>query len=229
MQQVLLIEDDEDIADLVAHNLKRHGYGVTTAYNGEEGLELAASRSFDLVILDIMMPGKNGFEVFRELKKDERTMSVPVLFLSARAQLEDKLTGLSLGADDYITKPFSPKELMLRVQNILKRSAPKPARLKVEIGPFVLDKDTLQCTVNGIPAELTAGEFKLLAFLIERAGSVQERGEIMRHVWGYSDEARSRTLDTHMKRLRKKILPYADSIETVRGVGYCFREPVRPA
>lgn len=225
MQQVLLIEDDEDIADLVAHNLKRHGYGVTTACNGEEGLERAAAVAFDLVILDIMMPGMHGFEVYRELRRNDGTMSVPVLFLSARAQLEDKLTGLSLGADDYVTKPFSPKELMLRVQNIMKRSAPRPARLTLECGPFLLDKDTLQCTVDGTPAELTAGEFKLLAFLVERAGTVQERGDIMRHVWGYSDEARSRTLDTHMKRLRKKMAPYADAIETVRGVGYCFREP----
>lgn len=229
MQKVLLIEDDEDIAELVAHNLKRHGYAVTCAPNGEEGLERTAAEAYDLIILDIMMPGKNGFEVFRELKKNERTMAVPVLFLSARAQLEDKLAGLSLGADDYITKPFSPRELMLRVQNILKRSAPKPARLKVQSGPFVLDKDTLQCCVDGSPAELTAGEFKLLAFLMERAGAVQERGDIMRHVWGYSDEARSRTLDTHMKRLRKKIAPYADAIETVRGVGYCFRVPNEPA
>lgn len=227
MQKVLVIEDDEDIAELVAHNLKRNGYEVVCAADGEEGLAAASSETPDLVILDIMMPGKDGFEVFRELKRGDRTSAIPVLFLSARAQLEDKLTGLSLGADDYITKPFSPKELLLRVQNIMKRSAPRPARLELASGPFVLDKNTLKCTVDGRPADLTAGEFKLLSYLMEREGSAQDRGDIMRSVWGYSDEARSRTLDTHIKRLRQKIAPYADAVETVRGVGYCFRTPQR--
>lgn len=225
MQKVLVIEDDEDIAELVAHNLERNGFSVVCVGDGYEGLVAAASETPDLVILDIMMPGKDGFEVFRELKCGERTSLIPVLFLSARAQLEDKLAGLSLGADDYITKPFSPKELMLRVQNIMKRSAPRPARLELASGPFLLDKNTLKCTIDGHPADLTAGEFKLLSYLMEREGAVQNRSEIMHYVWGYSDEARSRTLDTHVKRLRQKIAPYAEAVETVRGEGYCYRAP----
>ncbi len=225
MQKVLVIEDDEDISELISNNLRRNGHIAAQAFDGFEGLEKAGELLPDLIILDIMMPGKDGFEVFRELKKNERTEHIPVLFLSARAQLEDRLTGLSLGADDYITKPFSPKELMLRVQNTLKRSAPKPARLELECGPFLLDKNTLKCRVDGEPVDLTAGEFKLLAYLIERAGTVQTRGDIMRHVWGYSDDAQSRTLDTHIKRLRQKIAPHAGMVETVRGTGYLFRLP----
>lgn len=223
MQRILVIEDDGDISELVAMNLHRRGYEVLQAYDGITGTRMAYSEQPDLIILDIMMPGKDGFEVYKALQQDERASRIPVLFLSARAQLEDRLVGLELGADDYVAKPFSPKELMLRVQNVLKRYAPKPGEVEVVRGPFRLDKNALKLHLDGEVIDLTASEFKLLAYLVERAGSVQDRYEIQKNVWGYGDDVQTRTLDTHIKRLRQKLGPYADHLETVRGVGYCFR------
>ncbi len=221
MQRVLIIEDERDIADLIGFNLERAGYEVSKAYDGIEGASMALHRCPDLVILDLMLPGKDGFKVFKEIRRDARTRDVPVIMLTARAQTEDRIKGLEAGADDYLTKPFSPKELMLRVQAVLKRSEATPGSVSFEHGPFRFDKNDLKFYLEGEPVELTSTEFKLLVFLSERAGKPQDRNDLLRTVWGYSDDVHSRTLDTHMKRLRQKLGEHAAMVETVRGIGYC--------
>ncbi len=220
MERILIVEDDLDIAELVEINLVRKGYEVVKAHDGVEGLDVALKTEPDLVILDVMMPKKDGFALYKDLRRDPRTASVPVLFLTARAQLDDKISGLELGADDYVTKPFSPKELVLRIQAILKRNQVKPGEVRVTCGPLSFDKNALKFYLAGEQVDLTGTEFKLLLYLAERAGRTQDRNELLRSVWGYSDEVHSRTLDTHMKRLRQKLEGFADMIETVRGVGY---------
>lgn len=221
MQRVLIIEDERDIADLIGFNLERAGYEVTKAHDGIEGASMALHQSPDLVILDLMLPGKDGFKVFKEIRRDARSRDIPVIMLTARAQTEDRIKGLEAGADDYLTKPFSPKELMLRVQAVLKRSEPAPGNVAFNYGPFRFDKNDLKFYLDGEPVELTSTEFKLLAFLSERAGKPQDRNDLLRTVWGYSDDVHSRTLDTHMKRLRQKLGEHAAMVETVRGIGYC--------
>jgi two-component system, OmpR family, phosphate regulon response regulator PhoB len=220
MHRILIVEDEQDIADLIGFNLQRAGYEVIKAHDGIEGTETALRERPDLIVLDLMLPGRDGYAVFRELRRDPRTVDVPVIMLTARAQTEDRIQGLEAGADDYLTKPFSPKELMLRVQAILKRSDAPPGAVDFTYGPFRFDKNALKFYLNNQPAELTSTEFKLLLFLCERCGRPQDRNELLRTIWGYSDAAHSRTLDTHMKRLRQKLGPHGSLIETVRGVGY---------
>ncbi len=221
MQKILIVEDERDIADLVGFNLERAGYEVLKAHDGITGAELAIRERPDLVVLDLMLPGKDGYGVFKELRRDSRSRDIPVIMLTARAQTEDRIQGLEAGADDYLTKPFSPKELMLRVQAVLKRSDGPPGSVEVTYGPFRFDKNSLKFYLKGEPVELTSTEFKLLLFLTERAGKAQDRNDLLRTVWGYSDEVHSRTLDTHMKRLRQKLGDHAAMVETVRGIGYC--------
>ncbi len=221
MQKILIVEDERDIADLIGFNLERHGYEVLKAHDGISGAETAIRERPDLVILDLMLPGKDGYGVFKEIRRDSRSRDIPVIMLTARAQTEDRIQGLEAGADDYLTKPFSPKELMLRVQAVLKRSDAPPGSVEVGYGPFRFDKNSLKFYLDGEPVELTATEFKLLLFLTERAGKPQDRNDLLRTVWGYSDEVHSRTLDTHMKRLRHKLGEHAAMVETVRGIGYC--------
>jgi two-component system phosphate regulon response regulator PhoB len=225
MQRILLVEDEQDIADLVGFNLQRAGYEVIKAHDGIKGTELALSEQPALIVLDLMLPGRDGYAVFRELRRDNRTMNVPVIMLTARAQTEDRITGLEAGADDYLTKPFSPKELLLRVQAVLKRSEQNPSQVDVSLGPFRFDKNALRFYLNGELMELTSTEFKLLLFLSERPGKAQDRNDLLRYVWGYSDTSHSRTLDTHMKRLRQKLGEHGTWIETVRGIGYRVADP----
>jgi len=220
MHRILIVEDERDIADLIGFNLLRAGYEVIKAHDGVEGTEVALRERPDLILLDLMLPGRDGYSVFRELRRDPRTMNTPVIMLTARAQTEDRIQGLEAGADDYLTKPFSPKELMLRVQAILKRSDAPPGAVDFTYGPFRFDKNSLKFYLDNEPAELTATEFKLLLFLCERSGKPQDRNDLLRTVWGYSDSTHSRTLDTHMKRLRQKLGPHGSWVETVRGVGY---------
>lgn len=220
MHKILIVEDEHDIAELIAFNLKRAGYEVFMAHDGIEGTTTAMRERPDLVVLDLMLPGRDGFGVFRELRRDARTAKIPVIMLTARAQTEDRIQGLEVGADDYLTKPFSPKELLLRIQAILKRSDAPPGTAEFTHGPFRFDENALKFYIEGDPVDLTATEFKLLLFLCERAGKPQDRNALLRTVWGYSDEVHSRTLDTHMKRLRQKIGEHGCWIETVRGVGY---------
>ncbi len=221
MNRILIIEDERDIADLIGFNLSRAGCEVIKAYDGIEGTEVALRERPDLIVLDLMLPGRDGYSVFRELRRDARTVNIPVIMLTARAQTEDRIQGLEAGADDYLTKPFSPKELMLRVQAILKRTDSSPGQVDFTYGPFRFDKNSLKFYLNNEPAELTATEFKLLLFLCERPGKPQDRNDLLRTVWGYSDATHSRTLDTHMKRLRQKLGTDGSWVETVRGIGYC--------
>lgn len=219
---ILMVEDDEDIADFVAYNLQRQGWTTTLVHDGRAGLEQIRALRPDLVILDIMLPGMDGLQIYRAMKELPHTAGIPTLFLSARAQLEDRLEGLQLGADDYMTKPFSPRELVLRVRNILQRVQAPAVQLQVHSGELVLDKNTLQGTLRGESLELTTAEFKLLAYLMERPGRVQDRYELQKVLFGYADTTQSRALDTHVKRLRRKLGEYAECVTTERGVGYCF-------
>jgi len=222
MQQILIVEDEIDIAELIAFNLERSGYKVIKAHDGISGTNLALQHRPDLIILDIMLPGRDGYGVFKELRRDTRTSNTPVLMLTARSQTEDRIKGLEAGADDYLTKPFSPKELMLRVHAILKRSQSVSSSSEFTHGPFRFDKNSLKFYTNNEPVELTTTEFKLMLHLCERAGTPQDRHELLRKIWGYSDCAQTRTLDTHMKRLRQKLGDQGSWVETIRGVGYAI-------
>ena len=225
MQRILIIEDEPDIADLVGFNLQRAGYEVSKAYDGITGTAAALQERPDLIVLDLMLPGRDGYAVFSELRRDPRTTSIPVIMLTARAQTQDRIQGLEAGADDYLTKPFSPKELVLRVQAILKRAERPPGVVDFTHGPFRFDKNAMRFYLGNDPADLTTTEFKLLLFLCERAGKAQDRNDMHRTVWGYSDTAHSRTLDTHMKRLRQKLGSHGSWLETVRGIGYRVTNP----
>ncbi|MFD2302871.1 response regulator transcription factor [Roseibacillus ishigakijimensis] len=218
--KILVVEDERDVAELVGFNLERAGYEVILAHDGLRGQELALKERPDLIVLDLMLPGKDGYSVFKDLRRDNRTSHTPVLMLTARAQTEDRIKGLEVGADDYLTKPFSPKELVLRVNAIMRRTESTPGSVEVSAGPFRLDKNNMSFYLNEERVDLTSTEFKLLLFLVERPDSAQDRNQLLRTVWGYSDEVHSRTLDTHMKRLRSKLGPYANLVETVRGIGY---------
>jgi two-component system, OmpR family, phosphate regulon response regulator PhoB len=220
MQRILIVEDEQDIADLISFNLQRAGYEVLKAHDGIVGTEMALSERPDLIVLDLMLPGRDGYGVFRELRRDSRTVDIPVIMLTARAQTEDRIQGLEAGADDYLAKPFSPKELMLRIQAILKRTDGSPGMVDFTLGPFRFDKNALKFYIDNQPSDLTSTEFKLLLFLCERSGRTQDRNDLLRTLWGYSDAAHSRTLDTHMKRLRQKLGAYGSWVETIRGVGY---------
>jgi len=220
MQKILIVEDERDIANLIGFNIERAGYEVLMAHDGIAGVELAKRERPDLIVLDLMLPGKDGYAVFKDLRRDPRTRSIPVIMLTAKAQTQDKIEGLEAGADDYITKPFSPKELMLRIGAVLKRVDAPPGHAEFVCGPMRFDKNSVSFYLLGEAVELTSTEFKLLLFLAERTGKVQDRNDLLRSVWGYSDEVHSRTLDTHMKRLRQKLGEHAALVETVRGIGY---------
>ncbi|BCU79240.1 response regulator transcription factor [Luteolibacter sp. LG18] len=225
MHKILIVEDERDIADLIGFNLERQGYQVIKAYDGLTGTDMALRERPDLIVLDLMLPGRDGYGVFKELRRDARTAQIPVIMLTARAQTEDRIQGLEAGADDYLTKPFSPKELLLRISAVLKRVDGPPGTVDFSFGPFRFDKNSLKFYLEGEPVDLTATEFKLLLYLCERGGKPQDRNELLRTVWGYSDEVHSRTLDTHMKRLRQKLGSHGGLVETVRGVGYLVALP----
>ena len=225
MQTILVIEDEEDIADLVAFNLRRHNFNVESSPDGLQGLAAAKSLLPDLIVLDLMMPGMDGVNVFRELQRKSETRKIPVIMLTARGQTEDRIAGLELGAADYMTKPFSPKELVLRVKNLLKRSTKATSGAELKCGPFRFIKNSLKFYIDEEDIDLTATEFKLMLYLCERKNIAQERHELLMEVMGYSGDVHSRTLDTHMKRLRRKLGSSADLLETVRGVGYKINIP----
>ncbi|MBT6167489.1 MAG: response regulator transcription factor [Verrucomicrobia bacterium] len=225
MESILIIEDEIDIANLVRFNFERNGYSVDIAHDGREGLEKILKNQPDLVILDLMLPEIDGYKILKKMQRDTRSHSIPVIMLTAKSQIDDRLKGLELGADDYITKPFSPKELILRAQAILKRNRVTPVAEDFLLGPFRFDKNALAFFVHDQPLSLSLIEFKLFLFLCQRAGQSQDRNNLLKVVWGYSDEIHSRTLDTHMKRLRKKLGKEGSFIETIRGIGYRVRQP----
>lgn len=219
---ILIVEDNEDIAEMTAWNLSRQGWQVAIENDGTAGLAHIREKRPDLVILDIMLAGMDGLAIARTMQQDELTAAIPVIFLTARAQLEDRLEGLKLGAADYLTKPFSPKELVLRVRNLFARLNDAAAQLIVRIGPLVLDKNIMRASLDGVALDLTATEFKLLTYLAERPGKVQDRYELQSILFGYADTTQSRAVDTHIKRLRQKLGAHAALIGTERGVGYVF-------
>ena len=222
MPTILIVDDEQDIRDLLALKLEREGFSTITAEDGLVAEKLARKKKPDLIILDLMMPGKNGLAVCKELKKDSRTNKIPILMLTAREGLDEKIVGLELGADDFMTKPFSPKELVLRVRNILRRTLAVESGTVFELGVFRLDKNNLKFHLAGEEVGLTSTEFKLLLALIETPGTTRARDELLQRVWGYGDQTQTRTLDTHIKRLRAKLGAYGDTIETIRSVGYRF-------
>ncbi|EKO40355.1 MAG: response regulator (CheY-like domain and winged-helix DNA-binding domain containing protein) [Solidesulfovibrio magneticus str. Maddingley MBC34] len=222
---ILIVEDDEDIVELLAFNLQSAGFAAETARDGYEGLAKARRNPPAAVILDLMLPGLDGFEVCKELKRDPKTASAPIIMLTARGEEVDRIVGLELGADDYVVKPFSPRELVLRLRSVLKRHAPEPEKRQVLARDGLsVDMAAHRVSLDGLEVALTATEFKLLAELFQSAGRVLTRDRLLNSVWGYEFEGYARTVDTHVRRLRQKLGHFADMIETVRGVGYRFKE-----
>jgi len=222
MSKILVVDDEPDITDLIALHLAREGHECVCITNGLQVMNAVLENQPDLVVLDLMLPGQDGMTVFRRLRGDSRTRSVPVIMLTAKAQISDKISGLELGADDYLTKPFSPRELALRITAVLRRSKKVTHVSEVKTGGFLLDRKNVKLFYNGAPVDLTTTEFKLLAVLLENAAAVHTRSDLLREVWGYSDEVATRTLDTHIKRLREKLGEAGKHIVTVRGTGYQF-------
>lgn len=227
--KILVVEDEPDILELVAYHLEQSGFAVVLAADGEQALSAMEQERVGLVVLDLMLPGISGLEVCRRLKQTPRTEAIPVLMLTARAEEVDRVVGLELGADDYLVKPFSPRELVLRIRAILRRIAgsDEAAAAQIAAGPLVIDLVGCQVQLGRDPIELTATEFKLLTILAQRRGRVQSREELLKVVWGYEYIGYRRTVDTHIRRLREKLGPAAELVETVRGMGYRFRREGR--
>lgn len=230
-QRILVVDDEADICALVAYHLAKAGYRVSTAANGADALAAARQERPALAVLDLMLPGISGYEVLERLRADEGTADVAVLMLTARREEEDRIRGLTLGADDYLTKPFSPQELVLRVGAILRRAragrdAPGET---LAIGPLRVDRAAHRVTVEGAEVELTPTEYKLLLTLVERRGRVQPRSHLLETVWEAAPDIQTRTVDMHVQRLRAKLGAAGNLIETVRGFGYRLNAPARTA
>ncbi len=225
MATILIIEDEIDIAELISFNLERNGFAAIMAHDGKDGIAQALSHQPDLIILDLMLPKIDGFGVFKALRNDSRTRNIPILMLTAKSQTEDRIKGLEIGADDYLTKPFSPKELVLRVKAILKRHQASAPSDTYQFGPFKFNTHSLEFFANNEFIDLTSTEFKLMLYLCEHANSPQDRHHLLKQVWGYHDSVNSRTLDTHMKRLRQKLGTCSRHIKTIRGTGYQITLP----
>jgi len=219
---VLVIEDEADVLELVRYHLTKAGFRVLEARDGKSGLSKARTAKPDAIILDLMLPEMRGEDVCRELKAGDATAAIPVIMLTAKAQPEERVAGLELGADDYVAKPFSPRELVLRVQAVLRRLRAPGFGDMLALGPFELDRGTFEVRLEGEKLDLTAIEFKLVAALMEKRGAPLNRETLLRDVWGYRNPIDSRTVDTHMRRLRAKLGAFADCLETVRGEGYRF-------
>lgn len=225
VSKILIIDDESDVADIVAMNLKSEGYKAITADNGESGLAKAKAEAPQLIVLDLMLPKMSGLEVCKALKREAATARIPIIMLTAKSDEVDRIVGLELGADDYVTKPFSPRELLLRIQSVLRRSsAGGEKQERIKVGDILLDHSRHEVLVKNQKIELTATEFRLLAILMERRGRVQTRDRLLNDVWGYESVIDTRTVDTHVRRLREKLGPVADYVETVRGVGYRMSE-----
>ena len=230
---ILVVDDEPDIAALVAYHLARERYRVRTVSDGNEALSAIEAERPDLVVLDIMLPGTPGLEVLREIRRRSELEGLPVLLLTARREERDRVEGLRLGADDYVPKPFSPQELVLRVGAVLRRVQQRPpapgAGRVLRAGPFIVDLEAAHAELGGTPLELTPTEFRLLAVLMERRGRVQSRRQLLETVWEVTARITTRTVDMHVQRLRGKLGDHAFWIETARGFGYRFRaDDVRP-
>lgn len=222
-ETILVVDDEEDVLNLVRYSLQKAGYDVLTAGDGLSALRVIRSSRPNAVVLDLMLPKMDGLTVCREVRSDEETRRIPIIMLTARSQPHDKIKGLEDGADDYLTKPFSTKELALRIAAVLRRSS-LPGRDDIlEFENFRLDRQTCQLELNGKRIELTMTEFKLLAMLLTKRGRILQRDVLLHEIWGYRNSIDTRTVDTHMRRLRSKLGEEACHIETVRGEGYRFR------
>ncbi|MDD4957434.1 MAG: response regulator transcription factor [Candidatus Omnitrophica bacterium] len=225
-EKILIVEDDRNISNLVKYNLEKAGYACLASFSGEDALSRIEREKIDLIVLDIMLPEIDGLEVCRRVKGAKATCNVPVVMLTAKGEEVDRIVGLELGADDYIVKPFSPRELVLRVKAILKRASGEGGTEveTLEAGRIKIDVPCHKVTVDGKEAILTPMEFKLLLTLMERAGRVQSRERLLNDVWDISSDVTTRTIDTHIKRLREKLGKSGKAIETVRGIGYRFKK-----
>jgi len=223
-ETILLIEDEKNIVELVRYNLEQEGFRVLTASKGHAGLETALKERPALVLLDLMLPEMNGLEICKTLKQNEKTRNVPIIMLTAKGTESDKIVGLELGADDYVTKPFSPRELVARIKAVLRRSREKPAEAVSCAGTIELDRAKHELRLKGKPVEITAKEFELLDLLMRSKGRVLTREVLLSKVWGYENSVNieTRTVDMHIGQLRKKIGKESERIVTVKSVGYRF-------
>jgi two-component system, OmpR family, phosphate regulon response regulator PhoB len=231
-EHILVVDDEPDISALVAYHLAREGYRVRTATTGTEGLEAIELERPDLVVLDLMLPEMSGLELLQELRSRPELEALPVILLTARKEESDRVAGLRLGADDYVSKPFSPQELVLRVGAVLRRvqqSPPAAGRGRLlRAGPIAIDTGAAQAEVSGRPLNLTPTEYRLLVTLVERRGRVQSRRQLLEAVWDTTADITTRTVDMHVQRLRGKLEGAADWLETIRGFGYRFRSDPPP-
>ncbi len=226
MTSVLLVDDERDLLSLLDFNLRAAGFETLLATTGEQALSHLRRRVPDLVLLDVMLPDVTGTEICRQIKGDPRTRHVPVVMLTAKGEEVDRVVGFELGADDYVTKPFSVRELVLRLKAVLRRSpARTPERPPPDVGPIRVDLDAHRAYVDGAEVQLTPIEFKLLTTMMSRLGRVQSREQLLEDVWEMSAEVETRTVDTHVKRLREKLGSGRDLLETVRGIGYRLADP----
>lgn len=224
-KRILLIEDEQDVIDLLTLNLRKAGgFAISTATDGAAGLRKAREESPALIILDLMLPKMPGLEVCKILKTDSATRHIPIIMLTAKAEEIDRIVGLEFGADDYVTKPFSPREIILRIKAIIRRGTGEAAEEKLTSGAITVDPARHHVAVGGKPIRLTTVEYNLLKMLMQRPGRVQSRDRLLNEVWGYESVIDTRTVDTHVRRLREKLGKAASAIETVRGFGYRLRE-----
>jgi len=235
MAKILVVEDDTDIAELIAHYLARAGHEVEQLANGGAARRKVAETSPDLVVLDLMLPGLDGLMVCQALRSDPATAEIPIIMLTARGEESERVRGLELGADDYVTKPFSPKELSARVDALLRRSArrfdtrdPQAARAVLRCGAITIDAERHVVAVDGREVSLTAKEFLLLQYLVQHCGRVLSRDRLLTDVWGYRYTGGTRTVDVHIRRLREKVPLLADAIHTVKQFGYKLVDPRAP-
>jgi two-component system alkaline phosphatase synthesis response regulator PhoP len=224
---ILIVEDEKDIVKMLEYNLKKEGFKVLSVRNGEDAIDAAKSEHPELIILDLMLPGIDGLEVCKTLKGDAKTASIPVIMLTAKSQESDKVVGLELGADDYVTKPFSPRELIARIKAVLRRGKEKDKLPEVlKVGDLTIDLSKIAVTVKGKPIELTAKEFELLKTLIKSKGRVLSRDYLLDTIWGldHAAEIQTRTVDVHIRTLRKKLKSESARIVTVKNYGYRFED-----
>ena len=221
--RIFIVEDEPDLRDTLSFNFENEGFVVSSFPDGEKCLTSVKKNKPDLIILDLMLPGINGLDVCREIRSEEENNDVSIIMLTAKGEEIDRIVGFELGADDYVTKPFSVRELILRVKVLLKKRSDNQSAEKIlEYGPVKMNLDAHSVLVDDIDVVLTALEFKLLKHLLKRRGRVQTRDQLLGDVWGYSSEVTTRTVDTHIKRLREKLGSTGDLIQTIRGVGYRF-------
>ena len=227
MKRVLIVEDEKDLAELLAFNLEKEGYATTCIHDGKQGLERAISDIPDLILLDLMLPGMLGTEVCKALRKDQRTAQIPIIMITAKGDEIDRVVGFEVGADDYIVKPFSMREVALRVKAVMRRldgGVQAVAADLFTIGDIAIDKKRHTVTSAGVEIDLTSTEFKLLQYLAEKKGYVHSREKLLQNVWSYNNAGDTRTVDTHVTRLRAKLGAPGDIIKTVRGFGYKIEE-----